>query len=238
MRTYRTISSLFLICMALTLEAQADQLSQAQVEAVKSQYFPQNGAPSVNLHNTPKVFSDGAKGFTKYYVPEAGWASFKPYASKDDQGLHEGYCSSDAVVRAKNISSTTYLSEAKDTLITASDFAVVDVIKGDPHDVAQVGNTIKVVRIGGEITDQGEKLRVTVAGRPDYIHGKEYLLFLNGKPSASSMPFRADSYITIKISNNRVYPSDKTWLGFKPGDSYNSIISRIHQLSATFQCHR
>jgi hypothetical protein len=236
MRAYSKVSSLFLICIALTLEAHAGQLSQAQVEAVKSQYFPLNGAPSINLHNAPRAFSDGAKGFTKYYVPENGWESFKPYANKDDENLHEGYCSSSAVVSAKNISSRTYLSEAKDTLITVSDFTVTDVIKGDPQGFAQVGNTIKVSRIGGEIIDQGEKLRVTFAGRPDYIVGKKYLLFLRGKPATDSMPFRADSFITVRIVNNRVYPSDKTWLGFREGDTDNSIVSRIHQLSAKFQC--
>jgi hypothetical protein len=236
MRAYRTLSALFLIGVVLTSAAQAAQLSQAQVEAVKSRYFTRIGIPSANLHSAKVGFPDGVKGFTTYKLDEAGWGSSKPYANFSDRGLHTRSCASDAVVLATNLSSTSYLSQAKDTLLTASDFAVIDVIKGDPQGLARVGNTVEVVRIGGEVTDQGEKLRVTVSKRPDYSPGHEYLLFLSGKTASTAMPFHADDFVTIEVLNHRVYPSRNAWGGFEPGDSYYDVADRIHYLSATFQC--
>jgi len=236
MSTYGTLSSLFLICIALTSEVRASELSQAQVEAVKSQYFTKIGEPSLNLHNAKVAFPDGAKGFTKYKFDEAGWGSSKPYTTFNDKGLYARYCVSSAVMLATNLSSTSYLSQAKDTLMTVSDFAVVVVIKGDPEGVARAGNTVEVVRIGGEVTDAGEKLRVTVSGRPDYSPGKEYLLFLSGKPVTKSMPFYADDFVSVEVLNHRVYPSHKAWRGFEQGDSYYDVADRINYLSATFRC--
>jgi len=236
MRTCGTLWSLFLICVMLTSEAHAAQLSQAQVEAVESRYFTRIGPHLINLHNAEAGFPDGVKGFTEYKFNEAGWGSSRPYANFSDKGLHARFCVSNAVVLATNLSSVSYLSQAKDTLMTVSDFAVIDVIKGDPQGVARVGNTAEVVRFGGEVTDQGEKLRVTVSERPDYSAGHEYLLFLSGKTATKSMPFHADDFVTVEVLNHRVYPSQKAWGGFEPGDSYYDVADRINYLSATFQC--
>lgn len=238
MRAYRKSPALFLICMALTFQAHADQLSQAQVEVVKTQYFTRIGAPSFNLHNAKVAFPDGAKGLTEYRLSEDGWGGFDPYANFSDKGLHAQYCASEAVVLATNLSSVSYLSHAKDTLITVSDFAVIDVIKGDLQGVARVGKTIEVVRLGGEVTDAGEKLQFTVSGRPDYSAGNDYLLFLKGKPSTRFMPFHADDFVTVQVLNHRVYPSEKKWGGLGLGDSYYDVSDRINRLSATFQCRR
>jgi hypothetical protein len=234
--TYVKMSTFVLACLALSFGAQASQLTQAQVEAVRAQYFKQYVIPSVNVHNVKTSFPDGTKGFTRYHIPEMGWGPIKPYATLSDLGLHGQYCASDAVVLATHLSSTSYLSQAKDLLMTASDFAVIDVIKRDSQGIARVGNTINVVRFGGEVTDQGEKLRVTVSERPDYAAGHEYLLFLKGRPSTSSMPFHGNEYATIEVLDHRIYPSEKHWGGLEPGDSYLDTVDRIDQLSATFKC--
>jgi len=114
MRYYVKMLIFLLACLALSFGAQANQLTQAQVETLRAQYFKQEIVPSVNLHNVRTSFPDGTKGFTRYHIPEMGWGPIKPYATLSDLALHRQYCASDAVVLATHLSSTSYLSQAKD----------------------------------------------------------------------------------------------------------------------------
>jgi hypothetical protein len=228
------------LCLCFTFSVQAVDLTQAQVDAiVVAAQYPLLPSGST-LHAQPVMFPDGAKGEAldvTFEYPSA--RSFSLFGNWNDTRLYGDYCGSEAVVLATNVTNAPRLSSNKEAIITVSDFTVDRVLKGRG---LQNSQSITVIREGGEVTDQGELLRIQVRHRPDFQPRKQYLLVLSASALLDSPVYLANNWITIGVSGGQLYPSrlwppDNTWDGVHNGDYETAFEARLHALLAKRPCH-
>lgn len=207
--TTMTFGAVLLCCAS----AFAQQPSPSDVDRSAAEHHFEPMRHSLSLHNR-EVFPDGAKGFT---IPTFGEVGVKltrlpsPFTSEEDYRIHQFYCAFDAIVLAKNLNSVPELMSTKSGIYTVSHFVVLQTLKSDG--IAQ-DQTIVTYRIGGEVVDEGETLRIDVHGAPPYKPGDTYLLLLTRDKPTSTLQFAAHDYGTILLKNGRIDSNVGMWQGF------------------------
>jgi hypothetical protein len=221
---------------ATTTVSHAQQLerpamSQSQMDVIAGKYSSGH-SDEQDLHLAQKM-KDGARGYDTWISPELPTANFSPYDSQRDKQLHSQYCKHDAIVTAKAVSSTSHLVRNKSSIITTTNFQIHEVIK--PADGLASGDEISVVRQGGEVSDQGETLRVRVAGRTSYKSGAAYLLLLN--KSNVARVYYAPNFITVGLKNGELSPSSTGITPFKVGEPLNNFKAQLTRITSKFPCN-
>jgi hypothetical protein len=204
MRTPRIILgaiSLFAagLCAAAPLPVTDDELAEAQ------QHFGSfAGEPS--LHGA-HGFPDGARGEITMALP--GRLSIDDrLANEDDMRFHGIVCGAAAIVSATAVDSISFLSGSKSKVFTRSTFTVVDVLK--PAAGVETGGVISVTALGGQVDDEGERLRLVNASLAPVVPGASYLLTL--QRGSSGDRFYAIKVIALK--GDRLGPIGGEWAGF------------------------
>jgi hypothetical protein len=162
---------------------------------------------SKSLHET-KVQPDGTKGFA-LPNPTLQSVGFRdppppPYATAREWYTYYEYCARDAIVRATFIESRPALTYDKSLVYTISYFAVTDAIKSDVAFTR--GEGIVVYRVGGELEDVGEKLKIDTPDSTVFEPGKSYILRLQRDKTARVRQYYIPQGQTIVVTNDKVYP--------------------------------
>jgi hypothetical protein len=162
-----------------------------------------------------------------------------PFTTAREWATYYQYCGWDAIVRATYIDSTPVLSGDKTLIYSVSHFSVEDTIKSDvPFKSSQ---HLVVYRVGGEVEDGGEKLRVDTPDMAAFKAGKSYLLILRRDKNASTQQYSIPNAQTIVVTNDQVYPiSGKyAWLSgmdaFASGETYAALrdnFIKVHTLKS------
>jgi len=162
-----------------------------------------------------------------------------PFTTDLEWDTSEQYCAWDTIVRATHIDSTPVLTSDKTLVYTISHFAVTDTIKSDvPFTPGQI---IVGYRVGGEVEDDGEKLKVDTPDSAAFKPKKSYILRLNRDKHSSAQQYYIPLVQTITVTNDKVYPiSGKYgWLigmdAFPSGSPYTDIrdtFIKAHMLKA------
>ena len=178
-------------------------------------------------------FPDGARGFyvenlppLRAYTPEAG-------KSAKDQMLAQSFCGAHLIVLAKAGDSVSALTSRNASILTRTEFEIVDVVKS--RSGLQAGQRVSVVRLGGEVVDQGVKLRVADERGDPYIQGQTYFLALARPKDSASQDFfmRSDP---VPVRAGRIDPGSGRWEKFLSGEKYTSMKQEILRVSRSKQC--
>jgi hypothetical protein len=149
------------------------------------------------------------------------------------------YCARDAIVRATHVDSKPVLTSDKSFIYTISHFAIVDTIKSDVSFTS--GQHLVVYRVGGEVEDGGEKLRIDTPDSAAFESQKSYILILQHDKTASVTQYFIPQSQTITVTNDKVYPiSGKyAWLSgmdaFQSGSTYTVMrdtFAKVHALKS------
>jgi hypothetical protein len=195
---------------------------------------------SKNLHEFEQ-YPDGARGFgvgnpevMRIARPDP---PSPPFTTDLQWETFDQYCRWDAIVRATLVDSTPTLTSNKGLIYTVSHFAVMDTIKSDvPFTPGQV---LVIYRIGGELEDSGETLRIDTPDMAAFEPQKTYVLILARDKNASVQQYWMPQAQTIAVRNDKVYPiSGKyAWMSgmdaFPSGSTYIAIrdtFARVHAL--------
>lgn len=223
-------ASLFL---AATLPAYGAQnnpsLTIAQIDQAAAHYT--HGHIGQPLHTMDAIFRDGARGEDTWVSTELPSRRFAPFSSAADRALHADLCGSNAIVTGTLLDTTARLDSAGDMIVTLARFRIDDRIKSAP-DMAP-GTIITVIREGGEVADGGERLRLHVSGRDDFIPGQHYFLMLDPAPGLSSY-FDAP-FLTVHEVDGKLYPSTDRQ-GIPAGTPYQAVKARMRYLRTAFPC--
>jgi hypothetical protein len=121
-----------------------------------------------------------------------------------------------------------------------SHFAVMDTIKSDvPFTPGQV---LVIYRIGGELEDSGETLRIDTPDMAAFEPQKTYVLILARDKNASVQQYWMPQAQTIAVRNDKVYPiSGKyAWMSgmdaFPSGSTYIAIRDTFAKVHALRSC--
>jgi hypothetical protein len=162
-----------------------------------------------------------------------------PFATELEWETFYQYCGWDAIVRATYVDSTPILTSNKGLIYTVSHFAVVDTIKSDIPFTP--GQHLVVYRVGGEVEDGGEKVRIDTPDMAAFEPQKSYILILRRDKNASVQQYSIPQAQTIAVTNDKVYPiSGKfAWLSgmdaFPSGSTYTAIrdtFANMHKLKS------
>jgi hypothetical protein len=196
------------------------------------QHYAIRHAPSLHSQET---LPDGARGFLRP-VPQAyenpNVRVPPPFQSKDQWYAHLAYCNADVIVVGELVDSTPVLMSSKAAIYTVSRFTVVQVIKGS----MLPGQIITTYRLGGEVTDEGERLRVEMPDTPAYKLDTEYLLPLTQDRVAGRIQYVAPDYGTILVKGGRVSSNLGKWAGFLPGTTYAEVASTFAHVASEAGC--
>jgi hypothetical protein len=220
--------SLYCCCYAL---AQTDQHPDVDLKIAEQRYEKQN-PDKRNLHVAGE-FSDRAKGVTVSTTGTGVALKGPPFATKTDWATWFDSCASSTIVLAGNLDSKPILSDTKNLIYTVSHFAVLQPIKSDGP--LEVNQTLVTYRLGGELKDAADMLRVETAA-PAYKVGNTYLLLLNREKAASLPQYAALDETTVSVRDRRIYPSSGEWAGFLPGTAVADVIATLQRISKTKAC--
>lgn len=222
-------------CTVLAIAGGCAQTSSvnADVAHAERNWLVDSMRPS--LH-TQATFPDGAKGFEMGVPIALRTANRKipaQFATLADFEAHTVQCNANGLILGKWLNSRSVLNNQKSDVYTLSQFVVVQVIKSDG--VLRAGETIVTFRVGGEVTDEGEVLRVRNDAAPDYKRGESYLLELKNDGGANERQYFASDFGTIGVQGQKIFPSAGTWAGFVSGTAYPRVIEKFKEL-ATIPC--
>jgi hypothetical protein len=199
--------------------------------------------PPKNLHEA-EVWPDGARGYgignpqgvrIAPPVPPP-----PPFRTELEWFTFETYCRWDAIVQAILLDSTPVLTADKSLIYTVSHFAVVDTIKSDAPFTP--GEHLVAYRVGGEVVDAGEKLRIATPDMAAFEPQNAYILMLQRDKSASARQYSIPMRITITVRNEKVYPiaGKYAWLtGAEPflsGRSYAEVRNTFVRVASLQSC--
>jgi len=235
-RAFVIVASL-LACGAQILYPQAVTLSSQDMQSAEVRYHDLaivgGRGHSVDLHSAD-TFPDGARGYSVGTLEEHDLTPIGPFKNEAEAQFHDLYCRAATIVIAREVSAQSILSTKNDMIFTLFQFLVTDTLKPSPD--ASIGAQIEVMRFGGEVTDNGELLRVQYAGQVPFTSGKTYLLVLNRDAQNSSSHFFGSNRETIPVKNGRIYPPSGSWATFVSGELLTSIHERTNEMSATAAC--
>jgi hypothetical protein len=194
-----------------------------------------------SLHGQDR-FPDGARGFS---IPDpvaqrVEISVVPPFRTKSEWSIFYDYCAWDAIVLAKNLDSTPILNSTKGLIFTVSHFLIVDSIKTDAHFIA--GDHIVAYRIGGEVQDEGETLRIATPDMAPFKREKTYLLHLTRAKDASVPQYSLPIAPTIWIADSRVtkipggWGDNDRWEEFPSGAAYEDIAATFARVSKVKTC--
>ena len=219
-----------LLLIAVT-PAVAAGVDPAVMDRAKDLVFPGylGGRPSGDLHTKTFGFPDGVKGILISRIVD-GFFPDRPagITSDVDHELWAGYCRSTVIVSAVNVDSVAALTSDKSMIFTTSRFRVADVVRQDA-DIA-VGTELRWVRPGGELVDDGERLRAVLNGFTPFVPGSVYFLELYRN---TGLP--ADTFVTdrrpIEVKDNGVLIP--AWKGMtdRPYDVLKRDMLRVASLA-------
>jgi hypothetical protein len=118
--------------------------------------------PSLDIHSFGPD-ADGARGYTISSECQCVATPKGPFQNVADAEFHSGYCRDAAIVIAREVGAQSILSSKKDMIFTLTQFQVIDTLKSAPD--ADIDQQIAVMRFGGEVTDGGEVLRVSMRAK-------------------------------------------------------------------------
>lgn len=226
------IAAIFL-CGATAFAQSSSMPADVDAKAAEEHFQPLR--QSISLHNYPGgSFADGAKGFAVSPPSEPDVKLQKiplPFANEADYKAYLSYCRADAIVLAKNLASSPVLMSSKSGIYTVSRFEVTQILKGDG--LLSQDQNIVTYRVGGEVRDAGETLRIDMPGAPPYKRGKTYLLLLTRDKAASVLQYSTPDFGTLLLKGGRVYSNLGAWAGFLPGSSYSEVQTTFARVSQT-----
>jgi hypothetical protein len=214
---------------ALSMEP-APVTTDADVDQAEHHFEGLRAGPS--LH-TRDAFPDGAKGFIAPAPQEPGNTNIAvpvQFKSRADWSAQITYCNADAIVVAKLLSSTPILMSTQSAIYTLSRFAISKVVKTDG--TLQAAENIVTYRLGGEVADTGELLRVDMPDAPPYRAGASYLLLLKRDNGARKMQYSTPDFGTISVRNGRVFSNFGTWSGFVSGTALTDVLATFSRVAS------
>lgn len=178
-------------------------------------------------------FPDGARGFyietlppLRAYTPKAG-------ESAEDQMLGQTVCGAQLMVLAKAGDSVSALTRRNASILTRTEFEIVDVVRARAG--LLVGPRVSVVRVGGEVVDQGVRLRVVEERGGALVSGQTYWLALvQPKGSASQDFFLSGDPVPVRAG--RIEPWSGRWEKFRSGDAFAAVKEEVRRVSRRQQC--
>ena len=213
--------------------AGAAEIDPVVMDRARDLVFPGyfGGRPSIDLHHRTFAFPDGVKGVQILRILD-GIFPDRPVGIKSDvdHELWAGYCASTVIVSAVNIDSVAALTSDKSMIFTISRFRVVDVVRQD--DGVAIGTELRWVRPGGELVDDGERLRAVLNGFTPLVAGATYFLELYRN---TGLP--ADTFVTdrrpIEVKDSGVLTP--AWKGMK--DRRYDVLKRdMQRVAALAPC--
>ena len=201
------------------------------------------GRFSKSLHEFDP-YPDGTRGF-ELGTPIAQRVALPnppppPFATDLEWETFYQYCGWDAIVRATHVNSTPILTRNKGLIYTVSHFAVVDTIKSDVPFTP--GQRLVVYRVGGEVEDGGERIRIDTPDMAAFEPQQSYILLLRRDRNASVQQYWMPAAQTLAVTNDKVYPiSGKyAWLSgmeaFPSGTTYAAIRNTFIDVHARKSC--
>jgi hypothetical protein len=187
----------------------------------------------LNLH-AREQFPDGAKGYETYSPTRGSMpdAALNPkYKTRAELLAHGIYCGADAIVLAKFLDASPCLAATKKTIYTYAHFSVIDVIKSSNQAAVAPGQKIVKYRLGGEVMDGGEKLRVEVSDAPAYISGDDYILLLRRENATQNEQYSVPDHTTSLVKNERVYTGRSQFAGLPEGTAYTDVVSELRAVA-------
>jgi hypothetical protein len=215
---------------ASSVRAQTPPPSDVDSNAAEQHWQAWLAHPS--LH-TQESLSDGAKGGI-YPVPheyENPNIRVPPqFKDKNEWRAYLTYCRVDAMVVGKALNSTAVLMSTKSAIYTVSHFEVSQVIKNDGS--LSPGKTVVAYRLGGEVVDKGERLRIETPDSPPYKAGETYLLELTQEKGAGKPQYSTPDFGTISVRSGRVYSNLGDWAGFPTGTPYTEVAETFSDVAS------
>jgi hypothetical protein len=165
-----------------------------------------------------------------------------PFATQLEWQTYYLYCGWDAIVRAINLDSVSVLTRDKSMIYTVSRFSVVDSIKSDATFTAE--SPLLVYRVGGEVADGNERLRIDTPDMAAFEPHHTYILLLQRDQGASTRQYWIAPALTITVRDDKVYPiaGQYAWMtgaqGFPSGTPYTEVKNTFARVSALKACAR
>jgi hypothetical protein len=218
---------------------QSDNLTDFDLEAAEQHFMSEYpGLFLKSLHDYDR-FSDGARGFGvgNPIAQRVKVIVALPFATESELEVFSDYCALDAIVLAKNLDSTPILSGTKGPIITVSHFLVVDSIKSDGGFINS--GRVVVYRLGGEIEDGGEILRIETPDMAPFDIGKTYVLHLTRDKAAWMPQYSLAIATTILIADSRVAEIPGWgghWDEFSLGARYTDIATTFARIAKLKEC--
>ena len=171
------------ICGLTASAAGESLLTDFDVHSAEARFATVARTRFSSLHEVP-AGPDGVKSLSfqvEEYRAKISGPAEAPFAAITDEQAFLAYCASPNIVLAQNADSRAVLSSARDKIFTISHFTVLESLRGE----MQPGDTVVAYRLGGEVADAGETLRIDTPGAPAYAPGGKYLLPLHPDVGAS-----------------------------------------------------
>ncbi len=191
---------------------------------------PNGTAPDIHQAD---LFPDGARGFyvenlppLRSYVPQAG-------KSAADQMLGQTFCGAPLIVLAKALDSVSALTSGNASILTRTEFEIEDVVRS--RSGLQAGQRVSVVRLGGEVKEQGMTLRVADERGEPYLQGKSYFMALTRPGDAAGIDYFLHGD-PVPVRAGRIEPGSGRWEKFLTGEKYANMKQEILRVSRDKQC--
>jgi hypothetical protein len=225
---------------ALTASAAGESpLTDFDVHSAEAKFatFARTGFST--LHEVP-AGPDGVKSLSlqvEEYRSKISGPAEPPFTAVTDEQAFFAYCAFPNIVLAQNSDSLAVLSSARDTIFTISHFMVLGSLRGE----LKPGDTIVAYRLGGEVVDAAETLRIDAPDAPAYAPGGKYLLRLHPDEGASVRQFTVPFNGNIIVKNDRIYPEKiladhGAWAGFVPGTEYRKVAATFKRVALLKAC--
>ena len=215
--------------------AAADAVWDASELAWASNYFSIRVVTRKNLHEGMK-FPDGTRGRTMVLVvdPLRSHEKRNSFRSLNEQYLHDDVCDVDAIIVAKAGTPAPALTADKADIITKTAFTITRKLKGSASFDAR--KTVNVLRQGGEVSDQGEPLRVLNTYGTHFNDGSTYLLLLRRVPISDRFADYVSQGESLEVDGGRLHAAKGKWYHVNHGDDSQAGLDNIERILSAEAC--
>lgn len=228
----RKLALLCAVGMPFTFAFAVPAWDQTSLEAAETFLRVNADGAAPDIHHAEQ-FPDGARGFYVESLPPLRTLTPNPAMPDKDQMLAQTFCSADVIVLARAGDSVSALTRRNTSILTRTEFETIDVVKS--RSGLQAGQRLSVVRLGGEVIDQGVTLRVVDERGDPYRQGQTYFLVLvRPRDSASQDFFMRDDPVPVRAG--RIAPGSGRWETFAAGETYTSMKQHIVRVSRRKPC--